>query len=249
MPRKASLEQRIAWHVAHRDHCGCRPAPSAKGGEGHLALPANRRGPGVIVLHSWWGLTDATRGICHRLAKHGFVAIAPDLYRGRLARTAAEARQLRSARRAEPAFRTIFEARDALLAHEAVVGRRLGVLGLSMGGHWALWLGSRADSSIAATVVFYAARASSFAGGPSAAYQIHLAEHDDFVSPAGVRRMQRALAAAGRPTETHTYPGTSHWFFESDQPQFDPPAARLAWKRTLAFLEAQLRADVPAPGP
>jgi carboxymethylenebutenolidase len=231
------------WH-RRPDRTNQGPSTSAREAAGHLALPANRGGPGVIVLHSWWGLTDATRGLCDRLARQGFVAIAPDLYRGRLARTSAEARQLRAAPRSEPIYRTIFKARDALLAHEAVVGRRLGVLGLSMGGHWALWLGSRADSSMAAAVVFYAARASSFARGPSAAYQIHLAERDDFVSPSGVRRMQQALAAAGRETETHGYRGTSHWFFEADQPQFDPLAARLAWKRTLAFLTARLGADV-----
>ncbi|MCC7382911.1 MAG: dienelactone hydrolase family protein [Deltaproteobacteria bacterium] len=208
--------------------------------EPYFALPSGR-GPGVLVIHPWWGLTSAVRDICDRLAKEGFVAIAPDLYGGKLAHTAREARALRSARRAEPMWRTISRALDTLLAHEATQTRRAGVLGLSMGGHWALWFAARPGSPIAAAVVFYAARAAAFARGPDAAFQFHLAERDDFVSPAALARMQKALRLAGRRSETWVYPGTGHWFFEPDRPEHDAKAAALAWTRTLAFLRRELR--------
>ena len=49
---------------------------------GYLALPASGRGPGVIVIQEWWGLVDQIRDVCDRFAREGFVALAPDLYRG-----------------------------------------------------------------------------------------------------------------------------------------------------------------------
>ncbi len=205
----------------------------------YVALPPSGRGPGVLVLHPWWGLTRGVREICDRLAQEGFVAIAPDLYGGKLAHTEQEARELRSAPRAEPMYRTISHALDALLAHKATQSRRVGVVGLSMGGHWALWFASRPKSPIAAVAVFYAVRAATFTHGPNAAFQFHLAEQDNFVSLTGLTRMQKALRTAGRRSEMWVYPGTRHWFFEPDRPEHDAKAAALAWTRMLAFLRRE----------
>src|SRR4051794_28427838 len=60
---------------------------------GYRAAPAEG-GPGVLVLHAWWGMTEMFTGVCDRLAAAGFVAIVPDLYGGRTASTIAEAKSL-----------------------------------------------------------------------------------------------------------------------------------------------------------
>src|SRR5256885_4742453 len=60
----------------------------------YLAEPSHGSGPGVLVLHAWWGLTEPFRHICDRLAEAGFVALAPDLYRGKTATTVEEAQAL-----------------------------------------------------------------------------------------------------------------------------------------------------------
>jgi len=66
-------------------------------------------------------------------------------------------------------------------------------------------------------------------------------ENDPFVSEAGIHRQERELNAAGREVEIHRYPGTGHWFFESDRPHaFDSDAAALAWARTVEFLDRHL---------
>src|SRR5256885_13747905 len=52
---------------------------------GSLAVPASGSGPGVIVVQEWWGLNPQIKGVADRLAGEGFVALAPDLYRGELA--------------------------------------------------------------------------------------------------------------------------------------------------------------------
>ena len=61
---------------------------------GYLALPEHGDGPGVLVLHAWWGLNDTIKAFCTRLAEAGFVAFAPDLYHGKVADTIADAETL-----------------------------------------------------------------------------------------------------------------------------------------------------------
>src|SRR5512147_1372078 len=62
--------------------------------QGFLAVPPAGRGPGVLVLHAWWGLNDTIKAFCKRLADSGFVAFAPDLYHGKVADTIADAETL-----------------------------------------------------------------------------------------------------------------------------------------------------------
>src|SRR5258708_20574810 len=60
----------------------------------YLAEPEHRSGPGVLVLHAWWGLTEPFQQVCDRLAEAGFVALAPDLYHGKTTASVEEAEAL-----------------------------------------------------------------------------------------------------------------------------------------------------------
>lgn len=195
------------------------------------------------MLHSWWGLDSFFRKLCGRLAANGFVALAPDLYGGRVATTARAARALRAAstsRRKEPVYRFLIRQIDQLTDHPGVEGRRIGVIGCSMGGHWAFWLAQRPELPIAATVTFYAARSGDFSRSRSA-FLCHFAEHDEWVSDAARKKLRRRLAQDRVEATFHTYPGTGHWFFERDRTEaFVAAAARLAWARTREFLDANL---------
>src|SRR5215469_7477044 len=88
---------------------------------GYLATPAVGTGPGVVVLHAWWGLTEPFRQVCDRLAEAGFVALAPDLYRGKTATTVEEAEALGSALDGESdrVREDIAGALQCLLQHDA----------------------------------------------------------------------------------------------------------------------------------
>src|SRR5258708_38033868 len=70
---------------------------------GYLALPAAGKGRGVLVLHTWWGLTEPFRRVCDRLAQEGFVALAPDLYHGKITDVPEEAQALGDALDQDPA--------------------------------------------------------------------------------------------------------------------------------------------------
>src|SRR5688572_31650808 len=87
---------------------------------GYLALPPSGRGPGVIVIQEWWGLTDHIADVTDRLAAEGFVALAPDLFGGKVAHDADEAMTLLTELPVDRAARDLAGAVDFLLAHEGV---------------------------------------------------------------------------------------------------------------------------------
>jgi carboxymethylenebutenolidase len=208
-------------------------------GQGYLALPDASQGPGVLVLHSWWGLTPFFRQVCDRLAEEGFVALAPDLLEGRTPAGVAEAEEvLRDADANELAHLTrssLHTLRELPVTAEGP----LGVVGWSMGGSLALWLSARVPQAVGATCAFYAGQDIDFVES-SSAYLGHYAEEDPFVDDDGLVLLEADLHLLGLDTTFHRYPGTRHWFFEADRPEHDPEAAALAWSRTLAFLHHHL---------
>lgn len=213
---------------------------------GYLAVPEHGSGPGVVVLHAWWGLTEPFRQVCDRLAQAGFVALAPDLYQGKTAATVEEAEALASAlnRESERASGDIAGAVQFLRQYEATHqagGRgKLALVGFSLGGAYALDTSVNLPDEIAAVVIFYATYTGLDFSRAKAAYLYHFAEHDPFEPPESVAEMEQELQAAGRQSTFYTYPGTKHWFFEENRPEYDAGAARLAWERTIAFLHERL---------
>lgn len=204
---------------------------------GYLALPPSGNGPGVLVLHAWWGLNDTLRAFCDRLAGSGFTAFAPDLYHGKLASSIPEAEALSSALDVAGARADIARAVDHL-AHQAAPGEDgLAVIGFSLGAYFALELSNTDPERIRSVVVFYGSGHEDFSAA-RATYLAHFAEADEFEPEANVNHLENLLRKAHRPATFHRYPGTGHWFFEADRPQaFNPAAASLAWERTLTFLK------------
>ena len=213
---------------------------------GYLAIPRQGSGPGVAVLHAWWGLTRPFQQVCDRLAQAGFVALAPDLYHGKTATTVEEAEALaRALDHDEEGVRAdIAGALKVLRQHEATnlpAGHgKLGLVGFSLGGAYALDTSVTLAEEIAAVVIFYATYTGPEYSKASAAYLFNFAQDDPFEPAESVAEMQKALQAAGRPATIYTYPGTKHWFFEDNRPEYDAQAARLAWERTIQFLREQL---------
>jgi len=178
------------------------------------------------------GLQGITRRRRRGLTRRDANAIPNDDLVARTATTEEEADALRRRRRWTPTWRIATAWSDAL-AERSSTGR-LGVVGFSMGGHWAVWLSQHRP--VAATVL-YAARAGDF-GASTSRYLVHAADEDRFVSDAALTRMERALVDHRLDVTVHRYPGTGHWFAEADRPEYDPAAAGLAWRRTLRFLRA-----------
>ncbi len=213
---------------------------------GYLAVPEHGNGPGVLVLHAWWGLTEPFRHICDRLAKAGFVAFALDLYQGKTTASIEEAKVLAGAlgRDQERVSGDIVGAVQFLRQHAATKrangSDKLAIVGFSLGGAYALDTSTTLAEEIAATVIFYASYTGPNYSSAQAAYLFHLAENDPWEPAESVAEMEQALQAAGKQATLYTYPGTRHWFFEENRPEYDTEAASLAWERTIEFLHQQL---------
>jgi carboxymethylenebutenolidase len=202
----------------------------------YLAGPESG-GPGVLVLHAWWGLKPFFKWVCNRLAEQGFTALAPDLYQGRVARTIEEASALMEQRDAELMGDTIKAAKDYLVSLRP--GKRIGVLGFSMGASWALATAAN-EPDVSAIVLFYGTEGMDF-NQVRANVLGHYAEVDEWEPLAGVRAMEAKMKATGLSTTIHIYPKVGHWFVEEDRPEFNAPAASLAWERTFEFLKKNLK--------
>jgi carboxymethylenebutenolidase len=211
----------------------------------YLALPPSGSGPGVLVLHAWWGLTPVFTTLCDRLAAEGFVALAPSLYSdGATATTIDDAQRLVDALDATRAEQVALAALDWLRAQPAVGGTTVGTVGFSMGAWWATVLARQQPDDVAAVVLYYGIGSGDFSKA-RAAFQGHFAEVDEWEPTEGVRAFEHDLRAAGREVEFHNYPDTSHWFFEPNRPEYVASAAEIAWDRTVGFLKAHFNTRAP----
>jgi carboxymethylenebutenolidase len=207
--------------------------------DGYLALPPTGNGPGVLVLHAWWGLNDTMKACCTRLAEAGFVTFAADLYHGQIADTIADAEALGRALDGNhlQAKAEIRNATKFLSERVEQPDRGIAVIGFSLGAYYALDLAAADPEHIHSVVLFYGSGGGDFSSS-RAAYLGHFAENDEFEPQSNVDELEVSLQRAGRPVTFYRYPGTGHWFFEPDRLNaYNQAAANLAWERTLAFLK------------
>jgi carboxymethylenebutenolidase len=213
----------------------------------YVSLPPAGSGPGVVVIQEWWGLVPHIRNVADRLAAQGFVAMAPDLYRGAEAgyQEPDEAGKLVMELRLDQAANDMAAVVDTLLAMPETTGEAVGAIGFCVGGGLALYLATL-KPEVAAVVCYYGFPRTGLDWDLSqvkAAVLGHFAEHDDDFAPRELAdRMERELRDAGVDvTFHHDYPGTEHAFFNDDRPGiYNAEAADRSWRRTLEFLHDRL---------
>ncbi len=214
---------------------------------GYLAEPVQgAKAPAIVVIQEWWGLNDQIRGVADKLAKEGYRALVPDLYRGKVALAANEAEHLMNGLNfGEAAGQDI---RGAVQYLKGSGSAKAGVTGFCMGG--ALTLLSAVNvPEMDAGVVWY--------GYPPLEYidaskikvplMAHWATHDQAFPIAKVDDLEKMLGAAKVGYEFHRY-DCKHAFANEtadsknmDMLKYDPVAAELAWGRTMAFFAKHLR--------
>jgi carboxymethylenebutenolidase len=208
----------------------------APSGAAYLVQPDDGPGPGVLVLHSWWGLTRSVKDVVERLADAGYTAMAPDLCDGVVPSDGDEARRLLAEADPNVVARLVLDSIVALRAHSAVPEAPVAVLGYSMGASWALWVATRQPDSVRAVVAYYGAQNIDF-DTLSAPVLGHFAQSDPLVSDDELVEMQARLLLSDKHVEVHRYDGTGHWFAEAGvESHHDPAATELAWARTIDFL-------------
>jgi carboxymethylenebutenolidase len=213
---------------------------------GYLAKPPSGRGPGVLLIQEWWGLTDHIADVAERLAAAGYVTLAPDLFGGRTTHDAEEAARMKAQLPVERAVHDLLGSADWLLARSGVEGDALGVVGFCMGGGFVLAFAAAAGGKVAAAVPFYGLDAGENPdfSGMRAAVQGHFGERDRVAPPDRAAQVAEEIRrVSGVPVELHVYPA-GHAFLNDENllGTYDPEQARLAWGRALDFLGAHLPA-------
>lgn len=230
------------------DDATARPTPGTAAGSAYLVGPTGGPGPGVLVLHSWWGLNTGTKTIVEGLADEGFTALAPDLFRG--VGLADEADPLGAAQRLAAAdvdatAALILSSIVALRAHSADPQAPVGILGYSMGASWALWAAARQPDSVAAVVAYYGHQDMDF-DGLTAAVLCHFAGSDPLVGADQATEMIAHLHLVGAEVDSVVHPDTRHFFAEPDVPVLD--AQGVVGERNLAERAASMAAWVGTVG-
>lgn len=214
------------------------------GASGYLALPSGGgKHPAVIVIQEWWGLNDWVKMQTERLADQGYVALAVDLYRGKVAATQELAHELSRGLPEDRALSDLRAGFNVLAKRKDVDARHIGVIGWCMGGGYALSL-AIAEPRLAAAVINYGRLVTD----PAKLKRIHapilgnFGEEDRGIPPADVRAFEAALAQEGKAADIKIYPGAGHAFLnETNKGGYRAEAARDAQSRIDAFFASHLR--------
>jgi carboxymethylenebutenolidase len=219
------------------------PSPDGHGEvRGYLVRPAKAEGkvPAVVVVHENRGLNPYIEDVARRVAKAGFVALAPDglTSLGGYPGNDDAGRELQSKVDPVKLMNDFFAAIDWMKTHEASTGR-VGITGFCYGGGVAN-AAAVAFPDLGGAVPFYGRQPEAAdVAKIKAPLLIHYAALDERVN-AGWPDYEAALKAAGTQYEAYIYEGVNHGFHNDSTPRYDEAAADLAWSRTIAFFKANL---------
>lgn len=212
-----------------------------EGARGFLAKPSSPGSyPGVVMIHEWWGLNDNIRNEAQRLAQHGYVVLAVDLYHQRSAQTPEEARELVGSFDQEQGVRNMLAAMDHLLEVEKV--SKVASMGWCFGGGQSLQLTLNAND-LDATVIFYGRLVTDKEKLRVIDWPVLgiFASEDQGIPVATVREFESALNELGVKNDIYIYDGTDHAFANPSGDRYNPEAAEDAWGKTLEFLDENLK--------
>jgi carboxymethylenebutenolidase len=206
---------------------------------GFLALP---RDPGrhraIIVIHEWWGLNEWVKEQAEKLAANGYVALAVDIYDGKVAADPSEARKLKRGLRQDRVIGDLKAAFDYLAGRPDVDAEHIGSLGWSMGGGLAVQLAMH-EPRLAACVVNYGPLPTDIADIQKIDVPVlgMFGSLDHGIRPDKVRGFEASMKAAGKRVDIRIYDGAGHGFENpTNQTGYRPAAAADAWLHTLEFL-------------
>lgn len=220
--------------------------PDGKSVSGYLAEPAaGSKAPGMVVIQEWWGLTDQIKGVAEKLAKAGYRALVPDLYRGKVAIEANEAQHLMEGLNFGDAAGQDIRGAVQYLKKDS---KKVGVTGFCMGG--ALTVLSAVNVPEAdAGVIWYGYPPIDYVDASKIKIRLlgHWATQDQAFPISGVDALEKKLRDANVQFEFHRY-NAKHAFANEiadtkklDMLKYDAQAAELAWKRTTEFLAKHLK--------
>lgn len=213
---------------------------SGNAGSGYFISPDAGPGPGVLVLHSLWGLNRHTKDTANRLADHGFTVLAPDLSGGEVFEEESEALVALGDADMNVTASLVQSSLGILRKASLDPVAPIGVVGYGPGASWALWASARLTEEIGAVVTYYGSQSIAM-DGAQASYLCHWATADSLVSDLEVADLGLSLQMAGLDFRFEHHEETSNGFAEEGRPEFNGEAEAVAWRQTAEFLASHLR--------
>ena len=199
--------------------------------------------PALVVIHEWWGLNGWVKEQASKLADQGYVALAIDLYRGKVATTPDEAHQLSRGVPEDRANRDLLAASDYLRSLKSVNPARVGSIGWCMGGGYSLDL-AILDPKLKAAVINYGHLATDDATLKKINADILgiFGGQDKGIPPADVNKFESQMKALGKAVDIHIFPDAGHQFENpNNQQAYRAADAAEAWTLTTDFLAKYLK--------
>ena len=212
--------------------------------QGVLYAPAGKGPfPGIVVIHEWWGLNDWVKEQAAKLADEGYVALAIDLYRGKVATSPDEAHEIMRGVPEDRAKRDLHATAEFLRSQKNVKHDRIASIGWCMGGGYSLDV-ARQEPALTAAVINYG----HLATDPASLKRINASilglfgGQDRGIKVEDVKNFEQTLKALGKNVEIHIYPDAGHAFENpNNKAGYRPDDAADAWQRTVNFLAATLK--------
>lgn len=208
---------------------------------GYLARPASGESfPGVIMIHEWWGLNENIKEMAEKLASHGYVVLAVDLYDGQVATTSEEARKLMTSFDKNNGIRNMNSAISYL--DENYSPGKIGSIGWCFGGGQSLNLALN-NNSLDATVIYYGSLVTDTETLSAINWPVLgiFAELDKGIPVNTVHNFENSLNKLDIQNEVIIYPGVDHAFANPSGNSYAPKASQDAWQKTLDFLHSNLK--------
>ncbi|MGI8469274.1 MAG: dienelactone hydrolase family protein [Pyrinomonadaceae bacterium] len=204
----------------------------------YAAIPENENGKGVIVVQEYWGLNDHIKDIANRYADEGFTAIAPDLFRGKLAKDKEEAAKLMQNLEIEDGLNTIESA--LVKAQENYGVQKFGITGFCMGGTYAMHAACKLEGLSAAAAFYGDFPDEQTLKGLKMPVVFISATKDGWINPEKVRELERIADENFLPIDSVKYEA-DHAFFNDTRPEvYDKAAAQDAWAKVIEFFDTNL---------
>jgi carboxymethylenebutenolidase len=236
------LEQELAYGEAQGENL-----------TGFLAMPEDAAEPlpGLVVIHEWWGLNDNIKAMTRRLAAEGYVALAVDLYGGRVAEDTSGAQALMAEIVSEPDVvrANLRQAYDYLDRY--AFAPSVGSIGWCLGGGWSLQTALMLPDQLDAMVMYYGRVVTDEELLEPLRMPMlgHFGEQDASIPIRDVQNFRNMLARQNKQAQIHIYSGADHAFANPSGGNYSPVAATESWDRTIEFLNANLaRSDLATPG-
>ena len=211
---------------------------------GYLAVPDGAgKKPGIVVIQEWWGLSAFEKGKADDFAKKGYVALAVDLYRGKVTEDPDVAHQLMRGMPEDRAMRDLKAAVAYLRSRPDVESSRVGSVGWCMGGGYSLAL-ALAEPSLSGAVIYYGRLVTDPASIQNLKVPLlgNFGGKDEGIPPASVREFEAAAKKLGKSVDFKIYPDAGHGFASSKDPGvYRPDDAKDADARTDAFFARVLK--------